>query len=115
MRVARFQPQPAPFDEDLGQRRDILSLKDFSRDEFFRVFQVADDLAWELVLAEPDISQPVFLNFDERGRMWVAVWVRREPSGGGWWPGLGPAGWLWPAGSGLVGGGPALDQVGGCC
>ena len=24
--------------------RDILSLKDFSRDEFFRVFQVADDL-----------------------------------------------------------------------
>ena len=25
--------------------RDILSLKDFSRDEFFRVFQVADDLA----------------------------------------------------------------------
>ena len=24
--------------------RDILSLKDFSRDEYFRVFQVADDL-----------------------------------------------------------------------
>jgi len=24
--------------------RDILSLKDFSRDEFFRVYQVADDL-----------------------------------------------------------------------
>ena len=24
--------------------RDILSLKDFSRDDFFRVFQVADDL-----------------------------------------------------------------------
>ena len=27
------------------QGRDILSLKDFSRDEFTRVFQVADDLA----------------------------------------------------------------------
>jgi hypothetical protein len=34
-------------------------------------FTIPDDLAWEQVLAEPHISQPVFLNFDERGRMWV--------------------------------------------
>lgn len=32
---------------------------------------VPDDLAIEQVLAEPLITQPVFLNFDERGRMWV--------------------------------------------
>ena len=34
-------------------------------------FHVADDLTWEQVLAEPQITQPVFLNFDARGRMWV--------------------------------------------
>jgi len=33
--------------------------------------QVPDDLTIEQVLAEPDVAQPVFLNFDERGRMWV--------------------------------------------
>ncbi len=43
-------------------------------------FHVADDLAWESVLAEPEITQPVFLNFDERGRMWV-VEYRQYP-----WP-----------------------------
>ena len=43
-------------------------------------FQVADDLEWEQVLAEPQIAQPVFLNFDERGRMWV-VEYRQYP-----WP-----------------------------
>lgn len=43
-------------------------------------FHVAQDLAWESVLAEPDIVQPVFLNFDERGRMWV-VEYRQYP-----WP-----------------------------
>ena len=45
-------------------------------------FQVADDLEWEQVLAEPLISQPVFLNFDERGRMWV-VEYRQYPSPAG--------------------------------
>jgi hypothetical protein len=34
-------------------------------------FHVADDLVWEQVLAEPRITQPAFLNFDARGRMWV--------------------------------------------
>ncbi len=43
-------------------------------------FEVADDLEWEQVLAEPLIAQPVFLNFDERGRMWV-VEYRQYP-----WP-----------------------------
>ncbi|MGE3313350.1 MAG: PVC-type heme-binding CxxCH protein, partial [Limisphaerales bacterium] len=45
-------------------------------------FRVADDLAWDLVLSEPEITQPVFLNFDERGRMWV-VEYRQYPSPAG--------------------------------
>jgi putative heme-binding domain-containing protein len=45
-------------------------------------FKVADDLEWEQVLAEPLIAQPVFLNFDERGRMWV-VEYRQYPSPAG--------------------------------
>ena len=36
----------------------------------------------EQVLAEPEITQPVFLNFDERGRMWV-VQYRQYPAPAG--------------------------------
>ena len=32
---------------------------------------VADDLVVDSLLSEPLVRQPVFLNFDERGRMWV--------------------------------------------
>ena len=38
--------------------------------------QVADDLAIDQVLAEPTMRQPVFLNFDERGRMWVVQYAQ---------------------------------------
>jgi putative heme-binding domain-containing protein len=41
-------------------------------------FHIADDLEIEQVLAEPVVAQPVFLNFDERGRMWV-VEYRQYP------------------------------------
>ena len=34
-------------------------------------FRYPDDLALDLVLSEPAITQPVFLNFDHRGRLWV--------------------------------------------
>ena len=34
-------------------------------------FQTPDDLQVQLVLSEPDIAQPLFMTFDERGRMWV--------------------------------------------
>jgi putative heme-binding domain-containing protein len=53
-----------------------------SPSEALRQFQVADDLEVELVLSEPEISQPVFLNFDERGRMWV-VEFRQYPQPAG--------------------------------
>jgi len=45
-------------------------------------FKVADDFEFEQVLAEPSVAQPVFLNFDERGRMWV-VQYRQYPSPAG--------------------------------
>jgi len=34
------------------------------------------DLAIDLVAQEPDVAQPVFLNFDERGRMWVVEYLQ---------------------------------------
>jgi putative membrane-bound dehydrogenase-like protein len=46
--------------------------------ESARTFTTPDDLTWELVLAEPDIAQPVFCNFDERGRLWT-VEYRQYP------------------------------------
>jgi putative membrane-bound dehydrogenase-like protein len=41
-------------------------------------FTVDAGLEIELVAAEPDVAQPVSLNFDERGRMWV-VQYRQYP------------------------------------
>ncbi|MCA9263720.1 MAG: c-type cytochrome [Planctomycetales bacterium] len=40
--------------------------------------RVPDDLGVDLLLSEPEITQPVFLNFDERGRMWL-VEYRQYP------------------------------------
>ena len=34
-------------------------------------FQTPDDLQLQLVLSEPDIAQPLFMTWDERGRLWV--------------------------------------------
>ena len=42
-----------------------------SPSDALKTFKTADDLQIEQVLAEPIIAQPLFLNFDERGRMWV--------------------------------------------
>jgi putative membrane-bound dehydrogenase-like protein len=41
-----------------------------------------DDLAVDLIAREPAVAQPVFLNFDERGRMWVVQYLQYpEPAG----------------------------------
>ncbi|HAB18306.1 MAG TPA: dehydrogenase, partial [Verrucomicrobiales bacterium] len=53
-----------------------------SPEESAKSFQVFDDLVFEQVLAEPLIAQPVFLTFDERGRMWV-VEYRQYPDPAG--------------------------------
>jgi putative membrane-bound dehydrogenase-like protein len=34
-------------------------------------FDIADDLQLDLVVAEPHVNQPLFINWDERGRLWV--------------------------------------------
>jgi putative heme-binding domain-containing protein len=44
--------------------------------ESAKSFTVPDDLEIEQVLAEPIVRQPVFLNFDERGRMWVVQYLQ---------------------------------------
>src|SRR4030095_15971552 len=40
-------------------------------EEVLKKFHAANDLTLDLVLSEPAITQPVFLNFDHRGRLWV--------------------------------------------
>lgn len=51
--------------------------------EAAKTFHVTDpELTWELVLAEPDIAQPVFINWDERGRLWVCEY-RQYPAPAG--------------------------------
>lgn len=42
----------------------------------FEKMNVADDLQLTQLLAEPTVRQPVFLNFDERGRMWVVQYIQ---------------------------------------
>jgi putative membrane-bound dehydrogenase-like protein len=44
--------------------------------ESLRLFKVADDLKLDQVLAEPEVAQPIFVNFDERGRMWVVQYLQ---------------------------------------
>jgi len=68
---------PAPLPAvDLPQEANAPAL---SPAEALTKFQVAEDLVWEQVLAEPVITQPVFLNFDARGRLWV-VEYRQYPA-----------------------------------
>lgn len=46
------------------------------------LFTVPDDMEVELVLSEPIVAQPLFLNFDERGRLWVLQYMQYpEPAG----------------------------------
>ena len=45
-------------------------------------FTVADDLALDLVLSEPEIAQPLQMSFDERGRLWLVEYRQYpEPAG----------------------------------
>ena len=45
-------------------------------DESLEQMVVAEDLELKQVLAEPIVKQPVFLNFDEKGRMWVVQYIQ---------------------------------------
>ncbi len=51
-------------------------LRPLSPNQAFKKFVVPDDLVLEQVLSEPIVRQPVFVNFDERGRMWVVQYLQ---------------------------------------
>jgi putative heme-binding domain-containing protein len=42
----------------------------------FKALTVPADLELEQVLTEPNVLQPVFANFDERGRLWVVEYIQ---------------------------------------
>ncbi|PHS02835.1 MAG: dehydrogenase [Blastopirellula sp.] len=52
------------------------SIKPKTTAESQAAFQVPDDLEIELVLSEPEVRQPICINFDERGRMWVVQYLQ---------------------------------------
>ncbi len=70
--------KPAPAVQPAAKPAPSAQIDPLPPAEAARRFEVAPDLAWDQVLAEPDIAQPVFLTFDERGRMWV-VEYRQYP------------------------------------
>lgn len=45
-------------------------------EESARRFKVPDGLAIGLVVAEPEVSQPLSISFDDRGRMWVLQYLQ---------------------------------------
>ena len=47
-------------------------------EEAVKLFEVADGLKIELVSSEPMVEQPLFMHFDDRGRLWV-VQYRQYP------------------------------------
>lgn len=44
--------------------------------EAVKTFTIPEDLKLELVLAEPIVKQPLFMTWDERGRLWVAQYIQ---------------------------------------
>lgn len=44
--------------------------------ESLKKFEIFEDLQVDQLLTEPLVKQPVFLNFDERGRMWVVQYLQ---------------------------------------
>jgi putative membrane-bound dehydrogenase-like protein len=72
-------PKLSPFATVINRRPQDHPL---SAEESLSRFKVPADLEVDLVLAEPIVSQPLFLNFDERGRMWVLQYLQYpEPAG----------------------------------
>ncbi len=50
--------------------------------ESVKCFKTPEDLEVQLVLADPDIAQPLFMSWDARGRMWLAEY-RQYPDPAG--------------------------------
>ena len=45
-------------------------------EQALKKFEIFEDLQVDQLMAEPLVKQPVFLNFDERGRMWVVQYLQ---------------------------------------
>src|SRR5262249_10799736 len=64
-------------DEALQKLRAKLSPdKPLSPGEALKKFSTPPDLAIDLVLSEPTVRQPLWVTFDERGRMWVVQYIQ---------------------------------------
>jgi len=61
----------APMDVDMVHPDSIPSAPVLSPDEAIADFDLADGFEVQLVVAEPDVVDPVALSFDEDGAMWV--------------------------------------------
>lgn len=70
-------PKPDPT-ENAAARAKVSYKPGQAPHEAVAQFELPDDLELEVVLSEPEITQPVHLSFDERGRMWV-VEYRQYP------------------------------------
>src|SRR5262245_59473466 len=57
--IAPAQPPPADHPPSLAPA------------EAQKHFKVPDGLAIQLAVSEPDVTQPLSISFDDRGRMWV--------------------------------------------
>ena len=55
---------------------DAATTNPLSPAEALRAFRVPADLEVEQVLAEPNVRQPLFVDWDERGRMWVVEYLQ---------------------------------------
>ncbi|MRI00208.1 c-type cytochrome [Kriegella sp. EG-1] len=44
--------------------------------EALKNFKISNDLKLDLILSEPQINQPVEMNFDQRGRLWVVQYTQ---------------------------------------
>ncbi len=60
--IANYERRPAP----------LTLQQPFSVKGSMERTQVAPDLRLELFAAEPDIAKPIFMAWDERGRLWIA-------------------------------------------
>lgn len=58
-------------DIELYLRRRVGDTDPLAPEDAIASFSVAEDLQLDQVLAEPLVGQPLFVNWDERGRLWV--------------------------------------------
>jgi putative heme-binding domain-containing protein len=57
-------------------RASMVTTPPLSPAESLRHFKVPEGLAIDLIAAEPTVRQPLYMTFDERGRMWVVHYIQ---------------------------------------